>query len=110
MTQPQRIRSLEEQEAFDRMQELADAERVQALRDVLATLAGRRVLWWLLEQCHLYHQSWSPGQADRTAFLEGERSIGLRLLDQIERVGPLRYAQMREEALERARQRESEHG
>lgn len=81
-----------------------EQERVaSAFRDALDTAAGRALVWWILEGCHVFQTSFVPGSADRTVFAEGERSIGLRLIDAIERYCPMRYRQMQEEALERSR-------
>lgn len=62
------------------------AERLQALNDlrsVLRTDPGRRVLYRILKYCHLFSLSYGTGAVD---FLEGQRSVGLKLLADIEAI------------------------
>ena len=40
------------------------------------------------EQCHMHQPSFTVDRSDLTALREGERNIGLRLLNQMERVCP----------------------
>ena len=44
--------------------------------------AGRRVLTWLLEQTHVYQSSFAQDK-ETTEFLEGERNIGLKMLQRL---------------------------
>jgi hypothetical protein len=50
-----------------------------AYKNVLATPDGKRVMWDILSTTHLY----LPSQGEHTEFLEGERNIGLQVLDRI---------------------------
>jgi hypothetical protein len=72
---------------LDRDQELAD------LRAVLALPAGARFLWRFLSRCHLFELSLRAGEA--SAFLEGERNIGLFLLAECELARPTRTSTSR---------------
>ena len=56
------------------------AEEVSgAWKTLLETRPGRLVIWSILEPCHIFHTTYT-GNAD-TNFREGERSIGLKLLE-----------------------------
>ena len=47
------------------------------------TESGKQVLRDLLEFCHVFQSSYMPEAPMDTAFREGERNVGLRLLDQL---------------------------
>ena len=59
---------------------------------------GRRILWELLEGCGIFKVSYNPGSFDATAYNEGVRSVGLRLLEKLETHCPGSLALMRKEA------------
>ena len=44
---------------------------------------GKAVLRDLLEACHVFHTSYIPGNSLDTSFREGERNVGLRILDML---------------------------
>lgn len=54
---------------------------------------GRRVVWRLLEQSGVYRSSYADN-ANTTFFREGERNMGLRVLDMIHASAPEKYQQM----------------
>lgn len=58
---------------------LAIKARVEDMTAVLSTEAGKRVLWWILEEAHIFNSNFT-GQSNTTIFREGERNIGLKLL------------------------------
>jgi len=63
---------------------------------LLAEDRGRRIAWSLLEQTHVFRTSMTGNS--QTFFLEGERNIGLKLLDTIMATNPQAFAQMQAEA------------
>jgi len=73
----------------------------ESFRFVLQTPDGRRVLTWLLHQTHVYRLSFSADTVGTTAFLEGERNIGLKLLRELERHPRLHLAMLEENLTER---------
>jgi len=79
---------------------LAEANR----RTVLVTLAdsaiGREWLWAQLSAAHIFTTTFSP-DSRHSAFLEGERNAGLRLLDEIMQHCPDQFIQMMREANDR---------
>lgn len=73
------------------------AERDATLAGILEVPQGRRLLWWLLEQSHIFVPSMAA-TAELTAFREGERNVGLILLDRVMAVAPDAFAAMQAEA------------
>lgn len=48
---------------------------------VFDTKAGKKVLWWILEQTHPYQVSFTGNSM--TYFREGERQVGLKVLNML---------------------------
>lgn len=70
---------------------------IAQFREVLATPAGRAVLWRLLVRGRPFHTSFVAGLPDQTAFNEGRRDNALHLFNEIMRADPASYDAMREE-------------
>lgn len=75
-----------------RLQKIANA-----LKAVLATRDGRIVLWQLLSDTGIYRNSFDRDIAVM-AFNEGQRNVGLKLLDRIMSVDANAYRLMQDEA------------
>ena len=71
-------------------------EELQALGRMLGDPAGRRWIWGMLSECHVWQTSMASN-ALRLAFLEGERSQGLRLLGEIQEANAEMFLQMMKE-------------
>ena len=56
------------------------------LREVLETAGGRRFVWRLIEFCKVFHSIWD--NSSRIHYLEGQRNVGLMLLNALEDVDP----------------------
>lgn len=54
--------------------------RLRLIAEFLSTKDGREWMYELLSDCHIYSPSHVPGDPCSTAFREGERNIGLRIL------------------------------
>lgn len=94
---PKQVKRGQEAEALRRHNELAD------LRAILERREGRRFLWRWLGKCGLYSQTYREGKADTTAFLEGQRGIGLELFAELNAADANQYALMvSEDIAERA--------
>lgn len=52
-------------------------------RWLLGDPRGRRIVWSLLEGAGVFRSSFSAGQSDQTAFNEGGRNTGLRILTHV---------------------------
>ncbi len=73
--------------AAEKASKVADRERGEVIIGIASTTSGRRYLWEKLEACHIFATSYHDS-AQRMAFLEGERSVGLQLLNDITRWCP----------------------
>lgn len=74
----------------------AERERGVFIASLMSTATGRAWMLELLEACHIFTTSHSSS-ALNTAFAEGERNIGLRLLNQIMDACPDDYVLMMKE-------------
>lgn len=73
-----------------------DAEDFKAL---MATGAGRRFIWRVLDRCGVFRTTFRPNS--EAAFLEGQRNIGLMLWAEIVEHTPEQLQQLLQEAKER---------
>ena len=71
----------------------------RALAKVLETPEGRRVLWRVLESAGIYRSTFAGDDTHRSAMLEGRRSMGLELFDDIMSYVPGQYPVMQRESL-----------
>lgn len=75
-----------------RMRELAD------VKTVMSTEAGRRFLFRQLVNAGVYVCSYQANQsAEHTAFKEGGRNAGLRLMSELQQASPALFITMQEE-------------
>lgn len=81
------------QQLIDRMTMLDD------IRWVLSNRKGRRLLWFVLSLCGVFRASFVAKDSNQTAFNEGRRDVGLRLLRDIASANPKAYSQMEDEVL-----------
>lgn len=81
-------------ERRSRQQELRD------LRGILQNQSGRRFYWRLLEVCGTFELSYLRGDTHETAFREGGRNIGNRLLSDLMEADKTLYSIMAEENTE----------
>jgi hypothetical protein len=68
-------------------------QKKAAFRRFMSDPEGRMFMWDLLTLCGIFHSSFSV-DAVRTAFNEGRRDIGLRLLADINQLSPELYIRM----------------
>lgn len=81
-----------------RVQQKRDlATRETVIRALMGQKDGRRFVWLELEEASVFSQTFVPGQPEITAFQEGKRSIGLRLLGEVTRLTPADYMRMTQE-------------
>lgn len=74
----------------------ADSDKKNVLVDLLASREGRLWMRDLLESCHIFQSSFGA-DALKTAFNEGERNVGLKLLSDIMQSCPDKYVEMMKE-------------
>lgn len=76
---------------------LAEATiRADVIRSTMSTPTGRHWMWTVLSQCHIFAQTFTSDPLT-TAFNEGQRSIGLRLMADILLTCPDQYIQAQRE-------------
>jgi hypothetical protein len=74
-----------------------------AARQVLGTPAGRRFLWWLLDDVCGLHSGTFTGTSE-TFYREGRRSVAIDVLKFVQRAAPDAYSLAVQEALSAARE------
>lgn len=79
-------------DAEERAKRRAEQEE-EALRHLLSQESGKIILWGVLTRCQVFCSSYSTDAA-ATAFREGRRSIGLELLDSIQKIEPKAFPLM----------------
>lgn len=60
------------------------------VREVMKTKAGKDVIWRILEECGVYHNTFTGNS--QTYFLEGKREVGLFILSILDDADPTLYA------------------
>lgn len=68
-----------------------------ALGELCSTIHGRGFLWEILSDANVFAQTYIQGSFDATAFQEGKRAAGNRLLADILRYYPASYITMTKE-------------
>lgn len=74
-------------EVARRMDERELDDLLKAFGSVFDTEAGKKVLWWILEQTHPYQVSFTGNSL--TYFKEGERQVGLKMLNMLLAARPM---------------------
>lgn len=93
----------------EKASKLADIRAREVTTELMSTPAGREWFWLRLVECHIFEQSFVPNDPLASAFREGERAIGLRLLSVVmlhcpdQYVTAARESNARDTASERAR-------
>lgn len=77
-----------------------EAERRLVVLSLMGGPAGRTYVYERLQRCHIFETSFSDS-AQRMAFAEGERNVGLQDLIDVQQFCPDQYVQMLREANDR---------
>jgi hypothetical protein len=86
--------------------QLAAQAEIDDLLWLMSDKRGRRFMWRLLGESGIYRQTFT-GEALSSAFKEGERAQGLRLVGAITQHCPDRFFEMQKEARTNERRKES---
>ncbi|WP_454618366.1 hypothetical protein [Bradyrhizobium cenepequi] len=78
------------QEQLSPHQEVARAELAKAFRGVLSTEAGKRVLYWILEECAIYRDAFC-GENNATNYTLGQQASGRKILAKLDEIDPRLY-------------------
>lgn len=87
-------------QAAAKAQRLADARREGVVKMLMSTPDGREWVFDLLGRCHLFGSTYTS-DSRQSAFLEGERNVGLVLLADVLRICPELYLQAQRESNDR---------
>ena len=85
------VRRLEKQARVD------ERARLEVTKGLMASVGGRQWIYERLAECHVFASSFSLN-AYEAAFKEGERNVGLQLLNDVMQADPDGYVQMMREA------------
>lgn len=72
--------------------QLAARQEAEDLKWLMADKRGRRFMWAMLERTGIYRSSFTGNS--ETFFREGQRNVGLALMDRLMSICPERYAEM----------------
>ena len=90
-----------DREDRDEAQRKAEVDKLAAkkvvgdLKWLMSDARGRRFMWRLLEQTHLFRTSFTGDR--RVDFLEGERNIGIKIFSDVQEHCPEQYLAMTKE-------------
>lgn len=77
-------------EQLSSQQEVDRAELAKALREVLATAAGKRVVFWVLEECAIYRDAYC-GENNATNYTLGQQASGRKIIGKLDEIDPRLY-------------------
>lgn len=86
------VRSMEKEAA------LAEANRRAYVKRIMQDVPGRKWMYDLLVQCHIWSTAFVSGAPDVVAFRLGEQNIGLQAFADVIAAAPEEYVQMMNEA------------
>jgi hypothetical protein len=66
----------------------------RAFRRVLETVDGKRVVFWVLEQCALYEEPFAGKNTNATNFMLGRQNAGRRVISKLDEIEPRIYPQL----------------
>lgn len=64
-----------------------------AMRSVLATPDGKRVMFWLLSEAAIYRDAFS-GDAGATNYVLGQQSVGRKIIQKMDELDPRTYPKL----------------
>ena len=83
-------------EIDEQMNTLARIERDEldrAFREALRTIGGKRLIYWMLEQCAIYRDAYT-GDAASTNYMLGQQSSGRKLIAKLDEIDAQFYPQL----------------
>lgn len=81
-------------EKLSALQDIEREELERAFRGVFATADGKRVLFWMLEQCAMYESAYAGENTNATNFLLGRQDVGKRVIKRLDEIDPRIYPQL----------------
>jgi hypothetical protein len=86
-----------EREEMDEARAKEQARVLRLFRNVANTRDGMELLWWLLEEGHIFTTTFTGNELG--AFMEGERNMALKVLRNLLSVKPRAFAEFVEARL-----------
>jgi hypothetical protein len=86
---------------LEKQAKLEEQQRREIVTGIMSVVAGRGWMCGLLEHCHIFATSFADVPV-RMAFMEGQREVGLNLLNDIMSACPDHYITMMRERNERS--------
>jgi hypothetical protein len=80
-------------EQLSQQQKVERDELAKAFRHVLSDARGKRVLFWILEQCAIYQDAFSADN-DVTNYTLGQQASGRKVIAQMDAIDPRLYPQL----------------
>lgn len=80
-------------EQLSLQQEFDRAELKRAIREVFELASGKRVLFWMLEQCAIYSDAFT-GDSDATNYTLGLQAAGRRVIAQLDEIDARLYPRL----------------
>lgn len=75
------------------LEKIEQEELAKAFRDILKLAAGKRVLYWLLDQCAIYQEAYA-GDNNATNYMLGRQAIGRRVIAKLDEIDPRFYPKL----------------
>ncbi|SDL07596.1 hypothetical protein SAMN05428953_12660 [Mesorhizobium muleiense] len=69
-------------------------ELVKAFREVAALAAGKRVLFWMLEQAAIYADPFAGENTNATNYTLGQQAVGRKLISKFDEIDPRLYPRL----------------
>lgn len=81
-------------EALSPIQQVEREELDRAFNAVFATAHGKRVLFWMMEQCAIYEDAYRGEETHATSAKLGEQRVGRKLIAMLDSIDPRMYPQL----------------
>jgi hypothetical protein len=75
------------------MIEREEQELTDAMREVIASDAGKRVIFWILEQAAIYRDAYA-GENAATNYVLGSQAVGRRLIERMDMIDGRLYPRL----------------
>jgi len=69
-------------------------ELAKAFREVFSLASGKRVLFWMLEQCSIYQEAYAGEMTNATNYTLGLQGAGRRLIGKLDQIDPTMYPKL----------------
>lgn len=84
---------MDDAEQMDTLSRIERDELERGFRDIFKTIAGKRVLYWMLEECAIYRDAYT-GETASTNYLLGQQSAGRKLIAKLDEIDAQFYPQL----------------